>query len=121
MRNVLMAQKTEANSNFSRFIDRNYVGWIKSRNEKGASAPVMSHNLFFNKVLPLLDNADPVYFIVMDNLRYDQWKVLQPMFTEYFRVQEDTCYFSILPTATNYARNSIFAGLLPIEIEKRFP
>jgi CheY-like chemotaxis protein len=117
MRNVLDAQKTEANSNFSRFIEKNYVSWIKDRN----AAPVMSHTLFFNKVLPLLDNTDPVFFVVIDNLRYDQWKTLQPMFTDFFRIQEDTCYYSILPTATNYARNAIFAGLVPSEIEKRFP
>jgi len=117
MRNVLDAQKTEANSNFSRFIDRNYLGWLKNNKD----APVMSHTLFFNKVLPQLDNEGPVFFIVIDNLRYDQWKALQPMFADYLRIQEDTCYYGILPTATQYSRNAIFAGLLPSEIEKRFP
>jgi len=117
MRQVLDSQKTEANSNFSRFIEQNYTGWIKNRD----TAPVMSHNLFSNKVLPQLDNDDPTYFIVMDNLRYDQWKVLQPIFAEHFRIQDDSCYYAILPTSTNYARNAIFAGLMPLEIEKRFP
>jgi len=118
MRQVLEAQKTEANSNFCKFVDKNYASWIQNRS---GNAPIMSHTLFFNKVLPLLDNEEPVYFIVIDNLRYDQWKTLQPMFTDHFRIQEDTCYYAILPTATNYARNAIFAGLLPSEIEKRFP
>jgi len=117
MRNVLDAQKIEANSNFGKFVERNYEGWIKNRD----SAPIMSHTLFAKKVVPLLDDPDPVYFIIMDNLRYDQWKVLQPIFADYFRVQEDTCYYSILPTVTTYARNAIFAGLLPFEIEKRMP
>ncbi len=116
MRSVLESQKVEANSNFSRFVEDNYVEWLHSKD-----APLMSHNLFVSKVLPLLDKPDPVYFIVIDNLRYDQWKAIQPTISELFRVNEDSIYYSILPTATNYARNAIFAGLLPSEIEKRFP
>ena len=117
MRDVLDAQKTEANSNFVKFIDRNYVDWLHSKGE----APIMSHTLFFNKVLPLLEQPEPLYFIIIDNLRYDQWKAIQPKISELFRIAEDTAYFSILPTATNYARNAIFSGLLPSEMEKRFP
>ena len=59
--------------------------------------------------------------VLIDNLRYDQWKILQPVLSEYFQNQEDDLYFSILPTATQYARNAIFAGLMPPEIEARFP
>lgn len=117
MHMVLESQKTEANSNFARFIERNYFEWL--RNPK--AAPVLSHNLFERKVKPLLDQDAPLYLVVIDNLRYDQWKALQPMISNLFRIQEDTAYFSILPTATNYARNALFAGLTPLEISKRFP
>jgi CheY-like chemotaxis protein len=117
MRSVFESQKTEANTNFGRFIERNYVGWLKNE----ATAPLMSHRLFQKKVLPLLDNEAPVFFVLIDNLRYDQWKTIQPILSELFRIQDDTAYFSILPTATNYSRNAIFSGLLPVEIEKRFP
>jgi CheY-like chemotaxis protein len=117
MRLVLESQKTEANSNFAKFVERNYINWIKDRNK----APVMSHSLLQNKVFPLLDDSVPVYFILIDNLRYDQWKALQPAINDIFRIQEDTAYYGILPTATNYARNAIFSGMMPIEIEKRFP
>lgn len=117
MRDVLETQKTDANANFARFIDKNYTDWLRIRDE----APVMSHTLLFNKLIPLLDSPDPVFFILIDNLRYDQWKAIQPMFSDLFRIQEDSAYFSILPTATNYARNAIFSGMLPSEIEKKYP
>jgi hypothetical protein len=117
MREVLEAQKIEANKNFAKFVERNYTDWLKGKGE----APLMSHNLFAQKVLPFLDQPEPVYFFVIDNLRYDQWKAIQPKIAELFRIVEDTAYISILPTATNYSRNAIFAGMLPNEIEKRFP
>ncbi len=116
MKDVFDAQKTDANSNYIRFIEKNYVEWLKDKD-----GPTMSHNLFARKVAPFLDQPEPLYFIVVDNMRYDQWKAIQPKISELFRINEDTAYFSILPTATNYARNAIFAGLLPSEIEKRFP
>ncbi|MGZ5244384.1 MAG: T9SS response regulator signal transducer PorX [Bacteroidia bacterium] len=119
MRFVLDTQKTEANGNFARFVEKNYFNWI--RNPNMTQTPVLSHTLLNKKVLPLLDNDLPVYFILIDNLRYDHWKALQPRFAELFRIQEDSAYFSILPTATNYSRNAIFAGLTPAEIQKKFP
>ena len=117
MKDVFEAQKIEANSNFCRFLGNNYTDWLHSKDD----APVMSHNLFQKKAVPLLDNDNPTFFILIDNLRYDQWKTIQPRISELFRVEEDTCYYSILPTATNYARNAIFAGALPNEIERRYP
>jgi hypothetical protein len=80
----------------------------------------MSHNLMQFKVLPHLEKGTPLFFILIDNLRYDQWKTIQPIFAESFRVLEDETFYSILPTATQYARNAIFAGMLPIDIEKKF-
>jgi ABC-type antimicrobial peptide transport system permease subunit len=81
----------------------------------------MSHNIIRKKVLPLLTDVNPTYMIVIDNLRYDQWKIIEPFLLEDFVIKNDEMYTSILPTATQYARNSIFAGLLPSEIQKRHP
>jgi hypothetical protein len=82
----------------------------------------MSHHLLRKKLFPVVDNADvPVFFILIDNLRYDQWKTIQPLLSDYFTVLEDETFCSILPTATQYARNAIFAGMMPSDIEKRFP
>jgi DNA-binding response OmpR family regulator len=117
MSDVLKMQKSEANLLFSRYIEENYISWLNGKN----NPPVLSHTLLKNKVLPEADGQLPVFFIVIDNLRYDQWKILQPIISEYFRVDKEELYCSILPTATQYARNAMFAGLLPSEIEKRFP
>ncbi len=112
---LLQNQKEEANIQFSKFIENNYETWLNS-NEK----PLMSHTLFKEKVKPVLENSKTL-LLVIDNLRYDQWKVIEPLFTKYYNKTSEDYYFSILPTATQYARNSFFAGLLPSEIEKRFP
>jgi DNA-binding response OmpR family regulator len=117
MAEVLKMQKQEANMLWGRFIENNYVDWL---NGKG-NPPILSHTLMKNKVLPEADGQVPVFFVVIDNLRYDQWKILQPIISEYFRVDKEELYCSILPTATQYARNAMFAGLLPSEIGKRFP
>ena len=113
---ILAMQKTEANTQFFRFIKNNYKDWIR-----GQDAPLMSHNLIRKKVLPQMEGNKPTYLIVIDNLRYDQWKIIEPSVLEDFKVINDEMYTSILPTATQYARNAIFCGLLPSEIQKRFP
>jgi hypothetical protein len=77
--------------------------------------------LLNKKLAPLLDKEEVVFFVLIDNLRYDQWKVLQPVISQYFRVEQEDMFYSILPTATQYARNALFAGLLPSEMEKRYP
>ena len=82
---------------------------------------MFSHNIVRKKVLPLMEERIPTYFIVIDNLRYDQWKIIEPNILQDFDLVKDEMYYSILPTATQYSRNSIFAGLLPSEIEKRYP
>jgi PglZ domain. len=81
----------------------------------------MSHNLFQFKVVSHLEKNVPVFFLLIDNLRFDQWKAIQPVFAEYFRILEEETFYSILPTATQYSRNAIFSGLLPVGIEKKFP
>jgi DNA-binding response OmpR family regulator len=113
---ILAMQKTEANTQFFRFIKNNYKNWIM-----GDNSPLMSHNLIRKKVLPQMEKNKPTYLIVIDNLRYDQWKIIEPSVLEDFKIINDEMYTSILPTATQYARNAIFAGLLPSEIQKRFP
>jgi hypothetical protein len=115
---ILKMQKNEANHQFCKYIERNYVDWLKpSNNEK----PIQSHTILKEKVFPLLKEDKPTFLLVVDNLRYDQWKTLQPKIEEYLRVENDEIYYSILPSVTQYARNSLFAGLLPSEIEKKYP
>ncbi len=118
MQEVFQAQKSEANTEFFKFISKNYASWVA---EKSTSAPIMSHNLMKFKVFPHLEKGTPLFFVLIDNLRFDQWKTIQPIFANSFRIQEEETFYSILPTATQYARNAIFAGMLPIEIEKQFP
>ncbi|MBX2930950.1 MAG: PglZ domain-containing protein [Chitinophagaceae bacterium] len=118
MQDVFNTQKQEANTEFFKFISKNYAKWL---HPKTVDAPIMSHNLFQFKVLPHIEKGIPTFFILIDNLRYDQWKAIQPIFAENFRILEEETFYSILPTATQYSRNAIFSGLLPIEIEKHFP
>jgi CheY-like chemotaxis protein len=118
MNQILIMQKNEANEVFTKFIEQNYLNWI---NGKSSNKPVQSHTLIKDKIFPLLNDNRPLFVLVIDNLRYDQWKMLQPILEEYFRVERDEIYYSILPTTTQYARNSIFSGLLPTEIEKKYP
>lgn len=118
MDQMLDMQKTEANSAFAKFIKRNYASWMDRENPE---RPTMSPDIFKNKVFPLLDKGEKVFFVLIDNFRLDQWRVVRPLLTEYFTIDEDDLYCSILPTATQYARNAIFSGLMPADIERHFP
>jgi len=115
---VLLNQKKEANQSFFKFVSRNYISWM---NASVDDAPLLSHQFFKHKILPHLTQQNPLVWIIIDNFRLDQWKAIEPMVTEFFRIQEEDCFFSILPTATHYCRNSLFAGMLPRDIEKKFP
>lgn len=114
---ILESQKQEANNQFFKFISRNYQSWF----EKDGEPPVMSHTLFKKKILPEVSKDQPTLLVVVDNLRYDQWKTLEPIINPYFKKEKEEAYYSILPTATQYARNAIFSGLMPSEMEKLFP
>lgn len=114
---ILEMQKNEANSQFFKYVKGNYEGWLKDGEEK----PILSHTLMKENVFPHLTSAKPSFFILIDNLRYDQWKILQPIVEEWFKVEEESSFCSILPTATQYSRNSIFSGLTPLDLSKRFP
>jgi DNA-binding response OmpR family regulator len=115
MREILNAQRKEANDLFCRFVENNYEDWFDGDDD----APDMVHQLLRERVFPLLD--EPVYLLVIDNLRYDQWQVLKPIISSYFTIEKEDIVYSILPTATHYARNALFAGVMPSEIAKRFP
>jgi len=114
---ILLTQKKEANSQFFKFIEKNYEDWL----HHGEDAPVMSHTLFRKWVLPEINNGEKIFWIVIDNLRYDQWKIMKPLIEQYYNTDQEKDFYSILPTATQYARNALFAGLMPQEIKKRFP
>lgn len=115
---ILNMQKKEANALFSKFVEQNYASWL---NGKSTNPPVMSHTLLKNYLSPLLEKDQQVLLIVIDNLRYDQWKVIAPAVNQYYHINQEELFCSILPTATQYARNALFAGLMPSEIEKKFP
>ncbi len=115
---ILNMQLNEANTAFSKFYERNYYDWLYGRSDE---KPVMSHTLVKEKLFPHLGTDRKVFLLLIDNLRYDQWKIIEPMMLEYFRVEEDALYYSILPTTTQYARNALFAGLMPLEIRKHYP
>ncbi|TRZ45227.1 bifunctional response regulator/alkaline phosphatase family protein [Robertkochia solimangrovi] len=113
---ILESQKIEANRQFGKFIEKQYPGWFEDED-----APVMSHTLFKELVVPEFKDDKPILLVVIDNLRYDQWKAFESVITNYYKKQSETSYYSILPTATQYARNAIFSGLMPLEMEKLHP
>lgn len=115
MDEMLAMQTRDANFNFTKFVKQNYEDWITSDDH-----PLMSHELFKRRVFPALDNGDKIFFILIDNFRLDQWRVLQPLVSDLFNIQEDL-YTTILPTSTQYARNAIFAGLMPVQIANMYP
>lgn len=118
MLDVLKMQKADANTQFFKFVEKNYISWL---NGKETNPPTMSHTLIKNKFIPELERNENVFLIVIDNLRYDQWKIIQPIIQDYYKVETEDLYISILPTATQYARNALFSGLMPSEMEKRYP
>jgi len=144
LNSMLQMQKEEANSAFFKFVKKNYQDWVKDLVAKanpqlarqiglsrptsslskeragGESTPLLSPSLFKEKVFPLLDAGEKLFFIVIDNFRLDQWRAIQPLLSPFFNVQEDV-YCAMLPTATQYARNAIFSGLMPDQIAHMFP
>lgn len=118
MREIFLMQKAEANNVFCRYIKNHYVDWLQGKSE---TKPLLSHTLFRERCLPIIKEENGTFLILIDNLRYDQWKVIKPKLEELYRVAREEVYCSILPTATQYARNAFFAGLMPGELQKRFP
>jgi CheY-like chemotaxis protein len=118
MYEVFRMQKSEASLGFSRFIRSSYLGWFSDKNNK---KPLLSPGVFREKIIPLVDSKQKVFVILIDNLRLDQWRVLYPIISEYYTATDDSLFCSILPTATQYARNAMFAGLMPLEIASMNP
>ncbi len=118
MAEVLESQKAEANAGFAKFVIRNYERWL---NDPNADKPLLSHQLMKRKVFPEINKGIPVFVILIDNLRLDQWKTIEPVVTEYFSITSEGTYYSILPTTTAYSRNAIFSGMLPSEMAKSHP
>ncbi|WP_028282080.1 T9SS response regulator signal transducer PorX [Olleya marilimosa] len=114
---ILESQKNEANTQFGKFIDKNYPSWF----EPNTDAPVLSHTLFREKIAPELSKEQSTLLIVVDNLRYDQWKAFEPFVNNHYKKQKEEAFYSILPSATQYARNAIFSGLMPSDMEKLHP
>ncbi len=117
MRSMVEDQRSQANAAFAKWIAKNYEHWFDAK----SPVPVMSQDLMKHTVFPLLDKGDKVLLCVIDNFRYDQWKTIQPLISEFYSVQNEEQYTSILPTATQYARNALFSGLLPLQIQQMYP
>ena len=121
MTEMLSMQKEEANNGFAKFIKKNYLDWVNpNAPSKAEDRPLMSPRIFKEKIFPLLDKGEKVFFIVVDNFRYDQWRVLAQEIGDQFDIDEQL-YLTILPTATQYARNASFSGLMPNKIADMFP
>lgn len=116
MHEILAMQKREANQQFSRFVKDNYIDWLHEDD-----APTMSHTLVKEKASPIIKESKSTFFVLIDNLRYDQWLTIKPALQEKFRIKQEELFMSILPTATQYSRNAIFAGMMPSDIQKVFP
>ena len=117
MDEVLLMQKSEANKGFARFIKSNYKTWFDPKVE---NKPLLSPNIMSSRVFPLLDKGEKVFFLLIDNLRFDQWKVIEHDIRDFLKVDSEELYCSILPTATQYSRNAMFAGLMPLEINNLY-
>ncbi|MCR5193470.1 MAG: response regulator, partial [Bacteroidales bacterium] len=114
---IFKSQKAEANNLFCRFYEKHYIDWVNGDEQK----PLMSPTVVRERLFPLLEDDKPTFMIVIDNFRYDQWKYIQPLVEQYLHVERDELYYSIIPTTTQFARNSMFAGLMPSEIESKYP
>ena len=117
MHDMLRMQREQANKAFAKYIAKNYESWWANP----ATRPTLSQDVMKKYIFPLLDEGEKVFFVVIDNFRYDQWKIIQPLLSEWFTVKEEQMYTSMLPTATQYARNAIFSGLSPLQIQEMYP
>ena len=114
---IFMTQKDDANRQFCRFYEENYLNWVAG----GQGRPLMSPTVLKERLFPLLKDGRPTFLIVIDNFRFDQWKFVQPLLEQYLRTEREDMYYAILPTTTQFARNAMFAGLMPSEIERMYP
>ncbi len=134
MTDMLKMQKEEANNSFAKYISQNYLNWVAPKptgsptekfsdirkQQTAADRPMMSTDIFKQCIFPKIDQGEKVFLIVIDNFRFDQWRMLAQEIGDLFDIDEDL-YLTILPTATQYARNAIFSGLMPLQIVSMFP
>ena len=118
MNEILKLQQNEANNSFSKFITNNYLDWLIPENK---NKPLLSPALFTEKILPNVSSNRPLFFILIDNMRYDQWKTISAELAGIYRIIEEDIYYSILPTSTQFSRNAIFAGQMPAAIAEKLP
>ena len=118
MTDILKLQQNEANNSFSKFIISNYLDWLRPENK---NIPVLSPALFTRKILPNISQNKPLFFILIDNMRFDQWKTISAELSGMYRITDEDLYYSILPTSTQFSRNSIFSGLMPSAIAELMP
>jgi CheY-like chemotaxis protein len=118
IKSILSMQKEEANTVFAKYYIDHYKDWIHPDSKE---KPLFSHTLLRNKLFPVVEEHQTTFLIVIDNLRYDQWKILQPEIEQHFYVEKDEIFYSIIPTVTQYSRNAMFSGMMPSEIQKRYP
>jgi len=116
LKQTAIDQRRECNVEFSKFVERNYKNWVDDEHKR----PVLSNDIVDKYVIPELDKNKSVFFFVVDCMRLDQWVMMEKYLENYFKISKDY-YYSLLPTATPYCRNAIFAGLYPSEIEKHYP
>ena len=117
LQEMLRMQMSEANAAYGKYMKRSYELWFRDSEQR----PVISPEVFKTYLYPHLDNGEKCFFVLIDNFRYDQWKTIQPLLSEFYNIEEENLYCSILPTATQYARNAIFSGLMPLKIQEMFP
>lgn len=115
MTEMLRLQRKDANAAFFKFVQKNYPQWMVEHPD------IMSTDIFKKKIFPMLDQGEKVFLVLIDNFRYDQWKTIEPLISDYFSVSDDSLYTSVLPTATQYARNAIMSGLMPQQIKEMYP
>lgn len=114
---IFEQQKEEANRLFCKYYESNYEDWLNGSTEK----PLLSPSILRQRLFPLLSDKRPTFLIVIDNFRYDQWKYIQPAVEQHLKVEQNDLFYSIIPTTTQFARNAMFSGLMPSEIEKKYP
>jgi CheY-like chemotaxis protein len=118
MGEILQMQENEANNAFSKFITNNYITWLSGPR---TDRPLISPDFFSEKIFPKIEKNKPLFYFLIDNMRYDQWKIIASELSGFFRPVEEDLYFSILPTATQFSRNAIFSGLMPSDIAQKLP
>ncbi|MEX0680152.1 MAG: response regulator [Balneolales bacterium] len=117
LQQVLQDQFQTANAEFGKFIENEYYDWLRaSRDER----PMLSPDIVNEAVIPVIKQGKSTFLFLIDCMRYDQWLVFEQMLAPYYQIETDF-YYSILPTATPYSRNAIFAGLYPSQIEQHYP